>query len=102
MNARRIMSMLISARSIADAQNDDAESGWTILQTGWHRAQETFKLIQILREENILANTKIDCLYSEDGHRKQVAQCLKKYDAMEQFLVGQLEDGTVYQPQGAE
>ncbi len=95
MNARRIMSMLISARSIADAQNDDAESRVDYIadRLGIER-QETFKLIQILREENILANTKDLTAYilKTDTENKSL-NVLKKYDAMEQFLVGQLEDG---------
>ena len=95
MNARRIMSMLISARSIADAQNDDAESRVDYIadRLGIER-QETFKLIQILREENILANTKDLTAYilKTDTENKSL-NVLKKYDAMEQFLVDQLEDG---------
>ncbi len=56
--------------------------------------QETFKLIQILREENILANTKDLTAYilKTDTENKSL-NVLKKYDAMEQFLVDQLEDG---------
>lgn len=95
LNARRIMSMLISARSIADAQNDDAESRVDYIadRLGIER-QETFKLIQILREENILANTKDLTAYilKTDTENKSL-NVLKKYAAMEQFLVGQLEDG---------
>lgn len=48
LNAKRIMSMLISARSVANAQNDDAESRVDYIadRLGIER-QETFKLIQI-------------------------------------------------------
>lgn len=95
LNARRIMSMLISARSIADAQNDDAESRVDYIadRLGIER-QETFKLIQILREENILANTKDLTAYilKTDTENKSL-NVLKKYADMEQFLVGQLEGG---------
>lgn len=92
-NASRIMNMLISARSIATAQNDDAESRVDYIsdRLGIER-QETFRLIQILREENILANTKDLTAYilKTDTENKSL-NVLKKYAAMEQFLVGQLE-----------
>lgn len=92
-NASRIMSMLISARSIANAQNDDAESRVDYIsdRLGIER-QETFKLIQILREENILANTKDLTAYilKTDTENKSL-NVLNKYAAMEQFLVGQLD-----------
>lgn len=91
-NASRIMNMLISARSIANAQNDDAESRVDYIsdRLGIER-QETFRLIQILREENILANTKDLTAYilKTDTENKSL-NVLKKYAAMEQFLVGQL------------
>ena len=94
LNAKRIMSMLISARSVAKAQEDDAESRVDYLsdRLGIER-QETFKLIQILREENILANTKDLTAYilKTDTENKSL-NVLKKYAAIEQFLVSQLSD----------
>lgn len=92
LNAKRMMSMLISARSVAKAQEDDAESRVDYLsdRLGIER-QETFKLIQILREENLLANTKDLTAYilKTDTQNKSL-NVLKKYAAMEQFLAGQL------------
>ena len=46
---------------------------------------------------------RFDCLYSEDGHRKQVAQCAEKvwrHGAVSRWSAW--GRGTVYQPQGAE
>lgn len=92
LDAKRIMSMLISARSIANAQNADAESRVDYIsdRLGIER-QETFRLIQILREENILANTKDLTAYilKTDTENKSL-NVLKKYAAMEQFLVSQI------------
>ncbi len=92
LDARRIMSMLISARSAANAQNVDAESRVDYIsdRLGIER-QETFKLIQILREERILANTKDLTAYilKTDTENKSL-NVLKKYAAMEQFLVSQI------------
>lgn len=94
LNAKRIISMLISARSVANAQNDDAESRVDYIsdRLGIER-QETFKLIQILREENILANTKDLTAYIQktDTENKSL-NVLKKYAALEKFLVSQLSD----------
>lgn len=93
LNARRIMSMLITARSMANARNDDAESRVDYISDllGIER-QETFKLIQILREENILANTKdlTAYIFKTDTENKSL-NVLNKYAAMEQFLVAQLD-----------
>ncbi len=92
LDAKRIMSMLISARSIANAQNDDAESRVDYIsdRLGMER-QETFKLLQILREEGILANTMDLTAYilKTDTENKSL-NVLKKYAAMEQFLVSRL------------
>ncbi len=91
-NAKRIMSMLISARSVANAKNDDAESRVDYLsdKLGIER-QEAFKLIQILREENILANTKDLTAYilKTDTENKSL-NVLKKYAAIERFLVDRI------------
>lgn len=91
-NAKRIMSMLISARSIVNAQNDDAESRVDYIsdRLGIER-QETFKLLQILREESILANTMDLTAYilKTDTENKSL-NVLKKYAAVEQFLVSRI------------
>ena len=92
LNAKRIMSMLISARSVANAQNDDAESRVDYIadRLGIER-QETFKLIQILREENILANTKdLTAFVLKTDTENKSLNVLKRYAALEQFLIGQL------------
>lgn len=88
-NAKRIVSMLISARSVANAQNVDGESRIDYIsdRLGIERA-ETFKLIHILREENILADTKDLTAYIQktDTENKSL-NILKKYSMLEEFLV---------------
>lgn len=87
--AKRIMSMLISARSIATAQDYEGESRVDYIsdKLGIER-EETFKLLQILREENILANTKDMTAYIQitDTENKSL-NVLKKYFAIEKFLI---------------
>ena len=91
-NAKRIISMLISARSVANAQNDEGESRIDYIadRLGIER-EETFKLIHILREENILANTKDLTAYIQktDTENKSL-NILKKYSMLEEFLVKNL------------
>lgn len=98
LNAKRIMSMLISARSIANTQDDDAESRVDYIsdRLGIER-QETFKLLQILREENILANTMDLTAYilKTDTENKSL-NVLKKHAAVEQFLVSRLSGEEQY------
>ncbi|MDE7478732.1 MAG: RecQ family ATP-dependent DNA helicase, partial [Lachnospiraceae bacterium] len=88
-NAKRIISMLISARSVAKAQNDNGESRIDYIsdRLGIER-EETFKLVHILREENILANTKDLTAYIQktDTENKSL-NVLKKYSVIEEFLV---------------
>lgn len=87
--AKRIMSMLISAKSVASAQNYEGESRVDYIsdRLGLER-EETFRLIQILREENILANTKDMTAYIQgtDTENKSL-NVLKKYFAIEEFLI---------------
>lgn len=95
-NAKRIISMLISARSVANAAADEGESRVDYIsdRLGIGR-EETFKLIQILREENILANTKDLTAYIQktDTENKSL-NILRKYSLLEEFLVKNLnEDG---------
>lgn len=93
LNAKRIMSMLISARSVADAKNGDAESRIDYIsdRLGMER-QETFNIIHALREENILADTKDMTAYilKTDTENKSL-NILKKYAAMEHFFIRQLD-----------
>lgn len=95
-NAKRIISMLISARSIANAADYEGESRVDYIsdKLGIER-EETFKIIHILREENILANTKDLTAYIQktDTENKSL-NILRKYSLLEEFLVQNLnEDG---------
>jgi len=96
-NAKRIISMLISSRSIANAQDYEGESRIDYIsdRLGLERG-ETFKLVQILREENILANTKDLTAYIQktDTENKSL-NVLRKYSLLEEFLVKNIDsDGT--------
>ncbi len=95
-NAKRIISMLISARSVANAADYEGESRVDYIsdRLGIER-EETFKIIHILREENILANTKDLTAYIQktDTENKSL-NILRKYSQLEEFLVKNLnEDG---------
>lgn len=87
--AKIILSRLISARSIANAGNDDAESRIDYIadKLGLQLAQ-TFHLLNILREESILADTKDLSAYiiKTDTENKSL-NVLRRYSALEEFLV---------------
>lgn len=91
--AKRILSMLFSAKSTANARNGDGESRVDYIsdRLGIKR-EETFKLIQILREENILENTKDLTAYIQktDTENKSL-HVVKKYSAIEQFLLTNIQ-----------
>ena len=88
-HARRILSMLISKRSIANAGNDDAESRVDYIsdRLGLEREQ-TFRLLNILREDEILADTKDLSAYilKTDTENKSL-HVLRRYSALEDFLL---------------
>lgn len=88
-NAARILSMLISARSVAKADDRDGESRIDYIadKLGLER-EETFKLIHLLREEKILADTNDLTAYlmRTDTENKSL-RILKRYSEMETFLI---------------
>lgn len=92
-NAARIVSMLISARSMAKAKGDDGESRIDYIadKLGIER-EEIFKLIHILREEKILANTKDLTAYilRTDTENKSL-NVLKRYAELEMFLIKNIQ-----------
>lgn len=92
-NARRIVSMLMSARSVARGQDSDGESRVDYIadKLGIER-EETFRLIRILREENILADTKDMTAYIQAADTENKAyHVLKKYTDIEEFLIKNID-----------
>ena len=93
--ARRIMSLLISERSVSKANSDEAESRIDyiadILGLECSAVQES---VQLLRAENLLADTRDMTAYikkseSENKSKTVVARISK----MEEFLITKLERG---------
>lgn len=88
-NASRIVSMLMTARSVAKGKDNDGESRIDYIadKLGLER-DETFKLIHMLREEKILANTKDMTAYllRTDTENKSL-NILKRYADLEVFLI---------------
>ncbi len=89
MNAKRIIKSLISSRSIANAGNADAESRIDYLADllGLEK-KEIIQIIQRLREESILADSKDLTAYICRNEQKNKSQkILQKYIALEKFLL---------------
>ncbi len=86
-NAARIVSMLISARSIAKGDDGESRIDYIADKLGIER-EEIFKLIHMLREEKILANTKDLTAYilRTDTENKSL-NVLKRYAELEMFLI---------------
>ncbi len=94
-NAVRIISLLISERSGFKAKGDAAESRVDyiadILGMECSVVQET---VQLLRAENILADSKDLTAYikKRDGENKS-KQVVKRFEALERFLISKLKTG---------
>lgn len=94
-NASRILSMLISARSVAKADDKDGESRIDYIadKLGLER-EEIFKLVHMLREEKLLADTNDLTAYlmRTDTENKSL-NILKRYSDMETFLIKNIRSG---------
>lgn len=94
-NAIRIISLLISERSVSKAKDDAAESRIDyiadILGLECSVVQEA---VQLLRAENILADSKDLTAYIKkgDGENKS-KQVLKQFESLENFLISKLKSG---------
>lgn len=88
-NAARVVSMLMSAKSVAKADDRDGESRVDYIadKLGIER-EEIFKLIHTLREEKLLANTTDLTAYllRTDTENKSL-NILKRYSELEKFLI---------------
>lgn len=93
-NARRIISALISSKSIAKAGNDDAESRVDYIsdRLGINKA-DVIHIINILREEGILADNKDLNAYirRSDSKNKSLA-IFNRFISLEEFILSQLDD----------
>ncbi len=94
-NAVRIISLLISQRSVFKAKEDEAESRIDyiadILGLECSVVQET---VQLLRAENILADSKDLTAYIRkgDGENKS-KQVVKRFELLERFIISKLQTG---------
>lgn len=91
-SAKRIISMLISARSIAKGQ-DEGESRIDYIadRLGMEQA-EVFRLVSILREERILSDDKDMTAYIYDGMSEgKTFNIMSRYEKVEKFLVENID-----------
>ena len=94
-NAIRIISLLISERSVSKANDDAAESRIDyiadILGLECGVVQET---VQLLRAENILADSKDLTAYIKKGDGENKSKLvLKRFESLENFLISKLKNG---------
>ncbi len=96
MNAKRILAKLISSRSVARAQNDDAESRVDyIADLLGIPLTSVVREVQLLREAGILADSRDMSAYinaSDTGY--SAVRTLLRFSRLEDFLLSCLEDGT--------
>ena len=94
-NAFRIISLLISERSVSKAKDDAAESRIDyiadILGLECSVVQET---VQLLRAENILADSKDLTAYIKKGDGENKSKLVvKRFESLENFLISKLKSG---------
>ena len=94
-NARNIMSLLISERSISKANNDEAESRIDyiadILGLECSAVQES---VQLLRAENILADTKDLTAYIKKSESENKSKAvINRFNKMEELLLSKMATG---------
>ena len=93
--ARRIMSLLISERSVSKANSDEAESRIDyiadILGLECSAVQES---VQLLRAENILADTKDLTAYIKKSESENKSKAvINRFNKMEELLLSKLATG---------
>ena len=94
-NAIRIISLLISERSVSKGKADEAESRVDyiadVLGLECSAVQET---VQLLRAENILADSRDLTAYIKKGDGKNKSKLVvKHFEALERFLISKLRTG---------
>lgn len=92
--AKRIIKSLISSRSVAKADNDEAESRVDYLADtlGMEKA-EVIGVINLMRQDGLLADTKdmSAYIYASDAENKS-KQLLKRFAKLEQYLLEQITE----------
>ncbi|MCQ2287162.1 MAG: RecQ family ATP-dependent DNA helicase, partial [Bacteroidales bacterium] len=94
-NAVRIISLLISQRSVSKGKGDEAESRIDyiadILGLECSAVQE---LVQLLRAENILADSRDLTAFIKKGDGENKSKLVvKRFEALENFLISKLKTG---------
>lgn len=92
--ATRIIKKLLSSKSRKHATGEEAESRIDYISDhlGIVR-EEVIHIIQLLREENILADSKDLTAFIKKGERKNRSlQVVDEYGMLEQFLLSQIEE----------
>ncbi len=95
--AKRIISSLISSRSIAEAGNDDAESRVDYLADilGLKKS-DVISTINLLREDGLLADTQDMSAYLlKDDTLRKTNNILDRFEKLEGYLLSLLEEGNV-------
>lgn len=92
--ARRIIKSLISSRSIANANNNEAESRVDYLaDTLGIRKQDVISCINTMRQDGLLADGKdMSAFISYDDTENKAKLGLERFLKIENFLLGQIAD----------
>lgn len=95
-NAKRMISMLISARSINKGQEEGESRIDYIADRLGIEQVDAFRIVSVLREERILSDDKDMTAYMRDAknenvNENQMLSIMKRYIAVEKFLVDNIE-----------
>lgn len=96
-NARRIIKSLISSRSVARGDNDDAESRVDYLADilGIPKADVIY-IINLLREDGLLADTlDMSAYLFKDSTLRRTSTQLEHFAALERYVLSQIEENCV-------
>ncbi len=94
LTAKRIIKFLISSRSIAQAQNDDAESRVDYIadRLGLEKS-EVIDSINMMRQINLLADMQDMCAYIHKAESQNKSlQIVDKFAKLERFILSQLSE----------
>lgn len=97
LKAKRIIKSLISSRSIAKAQDDDAESRVDYLADilGMPK-EEIITIINLLREDGLLADSQDMAAYIlRDDTLRRTSLLLDRFLKLEQFILNLIEEDTI-------
>lgn len=98
MYAKRIIQMLLSKKSVANAGNDEAESRTDYIadRLGIERT-EVLRAVALLRQDGLIADTKDLTVYiKRTDNTNKTLNILNKYIKLEYFLLENLSDENLY------